>query len=31
MKVKTITVNDLLKETGVNYIDWIVLDTQGWT
>tara|TARA_Y100000768_G_C23970251_1_gene680129 strand:- start:1130 stop:2050 length:921 start_codon:yes stop_codon:yes gene_type:complete len=29
MKVKTITVNDLLKETGINYIDWIVLDTQG--
>ena len=29
IKVKTITINDLIKEKKLDYIDWLVLDTQG--
>ena len=28
-KVKTVTVNDLLKRIGINYIDWLTIDAQG--
>tara|TARA_B100000989_G_scaffold299038_1_gene292339 strand:- start:8747 stop:9679 length:933 start_codon:yes stop_codon:yes gene_type:complete len=29
LKVKTVTINGLLKKNDLNYIDWLVLDTQG--
>lgn len=29
VKVKTITINQLLKDLKINYIDWLVLDIQG--